>query len=109
MTERDPLRYELADHDVQVGDDQEGQDHCEHRGHYRVELVREQLLAEGADPEARHRDPELHRGDEPRRVARDPEDVAGPTVALVLELEDARSTRGDQAVFGPDEERVRDD
>ena len=69
VAERDPLRHELADHDVQVGDDQEREDHGEDRRHHRVELVREHLLAERADREARDGHAELHRRDEARRVA----------------------------------------
>ena len=59
--------------------------------------------------EARHRHAELHGGDEPRRVAGDLEHLPGAAVALVLKLEDPRSARGDEAVLGPDEERVRND
>ena len=33
VAERDPLRHELADHDVQVGDDQQREDHGEERRH----------------------------------------------------------------------------
>ena len=51
VAERDPLRDELADHDVQVGDDQQREDHGEDRRQRRLEQVREHLLAEGADTE----------------------------------------------------------
>ena len=37
VAERDPLRHELADHDVQVGDDQQRDDHGEDRRHHGVE------------------------------------------------------------------------
>ncbi len=109
VAERDPLRHELADHDVQIRDDQQRDDHREHRRHKGVELVGEHLLAERADPEARHRHAELHGSDEPRRVAGDLEHLPGAAIPLVLKLEDPRSARGDQAVLGPDEERVRND
>ena len=53
MAERDPLRDELADHDLEVGDDQERDDHREERRHHRVETMREHLLAERTDRQAR--------------------------------------------------------
>ena len=109
VPERDPFRHELADHDVQVGDDQEGQDDGEERRHHAVETVGEHLLAERADGEARDRHAELHRRDEPRRVAGDPTHRSRALVPLVLELQDARPARGDEAVFGRDEERVHQD
>src|SRR5579862_6992277 len=71
--------------------------------------MREHLLAEGADRQAGDRDAELHCGDEPRRVARDAPHRARAAVALVLELEDARAARRDEAVLGRDEERVQED
>jgi len=93
---------------VQVGDDQQRQDHGEDRGHQPVELLGEHLLAEGTDRQAGERDAKLHRGDEPRRVARDLEDEAGALVALVLELHDPRPPRRHEAVLRRDEERVRE-
>ena len=55
--ESDPLRVlqrhslgdELADHDVQEGDDQEGEDDREDRRHPRVEELLEHRLAHGTD------------------------------------------------------------
>ena len=90
VPERDPLRDELADHHVQVGDDQERDDHRQHRGHHGVELVREHLLAQGADREAGDGHAKLHRRDEARRVGGDPPNRTGALVALVLELHDPR-------------------
>ena len=84
-------------------------EHGEERRHHGVELLREHLLAEGADREARDRDAELHRGDEARRVARDPPHGTRAAVALVLQLEDPRPPRRDEAVLGRDEERVQQD
>ena len=66
-------------------------------------------LAEGADRQRGDRDAELHRRDEARRVARDPQHGAGPPVALALELADARPPRRDEAVLGRHEERVQED
>ena len=74
-----------------------------------VERVRERLLAEGTDAQRGERDAELHRGDEPRRVGGDAQDVARAPVALVLQLDDARAARGDEAVLGRDEEGVQQD
>src|SRR5581483_344959 len=52
---------------------------------------------------------ELHRGDEARRVAGDPQDEPGAPVALVLELHDPRAPGGDEPVLGRHEERVQQD
>ena len=109
VPERDSFRHELADHDVQVGDDQQGEDDGEERRHDAVELVGEHLLAERADGEARDRHAELHRRDEPRRVAGDPTHRSRALVPLVLELQDAGPARRDEAVFSRDEERVHQD
>ena len=109
MAERDPLRHELADHDVQVRDDQQREDDGEDRRHHRLEEVREHRLAEGADRQRGERDAELHRRDEPRRVAGDPQHGARPPVPLALELADARPARRDEAVLGRHEERVQED
>src|SRR5439155_18781407 len=77
--------------------------------HPRVELLGQRLLAERSDRQARDGDAELHRRDEPRRVAGDPQDELGLAVALVLELHDPRTARRDEAVFGRDEQRVQED
>jgi hypothetical protein len=109
VPERDPLRDELAHDDVEVRHDEQREQHREEGRHHRVEASGEHLLAEGADRQAGDRDAELHRGDEPRRVARDAEDGAGAAVALVLELHDACAPRGHEPVFRRDEERVQQD
>jgi len=74
---------------------------------HRLERVREDGLAEGADREGRDRDAELHRRDELRRVARDPAHSPRPPVPLMLELEDPGPARRDEAVLGCHEERVQ--
>ena len=109
MPERDALRHELADHDVEVGDDEQGKDDGERRRDHRLEQVREQRLAHGADRQRGDRDAELHGRDEARRVARDPEDGSRPLVPLPLELADARPARGDEPVLSCHEERVEED
>src|SRR4051812_15854087 len=108
MAERDSLRHELADHHVQVGDDQQREDDGEEPGHQRLELPGERLLAERTDREAGQRDTELHRRDEARWVARDAQHEPRAAVALVLELHDPRPARRDEAVLGRDEERVQE-
>ena len=109
MAERDPFRHELADHDVQVRDDQQREDDGEERRHHRVETAREHLFAECADGQRGDRHAELHRGDEARRVARDAQHGSGAAIALVLELHDPRAPRGDEPVLGRDEERVQEE
>ena len=107
VAERHALRDQLADHDVQVRDDQEGEAIRDDRGRDRVEHPREDRLADGTDTQARDRDAELHGRDESRRVRGDAQDDAGPTASLVAELGEARASRGDQGVLGRDEERVQ--
>ncbi len=109
VAKRDSLRHQLADHHVQEGDDQEGEGNRQDARHHRVEAVREHLLAESADCQARDRDAELHRRDETRRVARDLQDGARAAVALAPELTDPRAARGNEAVLGCHEERVEED
>ena len=81
----------------------------EHRRHPLVELVRQRRLAEGTDAQRGERDAELHRRDEAARIARDPQDVARATVPLVLQLDDPRPARRDEAVLRGHEERVEQD
>src|ERR671930_2038609 len=66
------------------------------------------MLAEGADAQARERDAELHRGDEPRRVRDEPEDSPRATVPFLRKLFDARPARRHEPVLGRDEERVQE-
>ena len=109
MSERDSLGDELPDHDVEVGEDQVCEDDREDGRHPRLEGIREHQLAERTDSQRGERDGELHRGDEARRVSRDPQHVARAAVALVVELDDARPACRDEAVFGRDEEAVQQD
>ncbi len=67
------------------------------------------MLAERTDGQRGERDAELHRGDEARRVARDPQHVARAPVALMVQLDDPRAPGRDEAVLGRDEERVEQD
>ena len=67
------------------------------------------MLAERTDAERGERDAELHRRDELRRVARDPQHRARAPVALVVELDDPRPPRRDERVLGRDEEGVEQD
>jgi len=106
VAERDALRHELADHDMEEGQDQVREQDGKHGRHHRVERLRERVLAEGADTQRRERDAELHRRDELRRVARDLQNRPRALIALMVELDDARAPRRDQGVFGRDEEAV---
>ena len=107
MAEGDALGNELADHDVEVRDHEEGERERDERRGDRLEDVGEDGLAESTDGQARDGHAELHRGDEPRRVGSDPQDEARALVALVAELGDAGAPRSDEAVFGRDEEGVQ--
>jgi hypothetical protein len=49
VPERDPLRHELPDHDVEEGQNQVGESDGEDGRQEVVERVRERLLAERAD------------------------------------------------------------
>ena len=108
VAQRETLRHELADDDVQEGDDQEGEQHGDHRGEPCGEQVREHLLADGADRQRCQCDPELHRGDEMRRIARDASHRTCRPAALGRELLETRAAHGHQRVFGRDEEAVQE-
>ncbi len=94
---------------MQEGDDQERERERDQGRKDRVEDLRQRLLAEGADGQARRRHAELHRRDEPRRVGDDLEHVACTPVALLLELADTRLPRRHEPVLRRDEERVQQD
>ena len=109
VPERGALRHELAEDDVEEAEDRVGEEDRERRRHPLVELVRQRRLAQRADAERGERDAELHRRDEAARVAGDPQDVARAAVPLVLQLDDPRATRRDEAVLRGHEERVEQD
>jgi hypothetical protein len=109
VAERDPLRHELADDDVQEGEDQVREQDRDDRRHHVAEGVGERTLADGTDTQRGERHAELHRRDETRRVRGDTQHVAGAPVALVVEFDDARAARRDEAVLGRDEEGVQQD
>ena len=73
------------------------------------EAVRENLLADRTERERGQGDPELHRRDEMRRVARDPHHRARGAAALVGELLQPRAAHGHERVLGRDEEAVQQD
>ena len=107
MAEGDALGDELADHDVEVRDHEEGERERDERRRDRLEDAGEDGLAESTDGQAGDGHAELHRGDEARRVGRDPQHEARALVALVAELGDAGASRRDEAVLGRDEEGVQ--
>ena len=109
VAQRDPLRDELADHDVQERDDQEREQHGQNVAEPLVEQLGQHPLAQRADRQRGERDAELHRGDEVRRVARDLHDGARRAAALVRELLHARPAHRDQRVLACHEERVEED
>ena len=109
VPERDRLRHELADHDVEERDDQVREHHREHGRDHRVERARERVLAESTDPQRGERDAELHRGDEPRRRVGDPEHLArapvSPSASSCIRVRRTVTS----AVLGRDEEPVQQD
>ena len=109
VDERDALRHELAEDDVEERQDEVGERDREGRGHPRVELLREHVLAESTDGQRGERDAELHRRDEPRRVAGYAQHVARAAVPLMVQLDDPRPPRRHEPVLGRDEERVQQD
>ena len=69
--QRQPLRHELAGDDVEEREDEQRQDHRDHRRRDRVEDLQERVLAQSTDCQRGDGDAELHRGDERRRLVRD--------------------------------------
>ena len=108
VPERDALRHELAEHDVEEGQDEEGEDVTRARREPRVERSCESACSPRAPmPSERERDAELHRGDEPRRVARDPATARARRLPWWRARCIRVRARGDERVLGRDEERVR--
>jgi hypothetical protein len=109
VPERSALRHELAEHDVEEAENRVRDEDGENRRHPLVELLRQRRLAQRADAQGRERHAELHRRDETAGVARDPQHVARAAVPLVLQLDDPRPPRRDEAVLRGHEERVEQD
>ena len=109
MTECDSLRHELAEDDVEERQHEVCDQYGEDRREVVVQRVRQRRFAERTDAQRRQRDTELHRRDEARRIARDAQHVARAPVPLVVQLDDARPSCGDEAVLARDEERVQQD
>jgi hypothetical protein len=109
VPERRALRHELSEDDVEEAQDRVRDEDREDRRHPVLELARQRLLAESTDAQGGERDAELHRGDEPARIAGDAQDVPRAAVPLVLELDDPRPASRDEAVLRRHEERVEQD
>jgi hypothetical protein len=109
VPECDSFRHELADHDVQEREDQVREDHGKHRRNRFVEKARQSHLAQSSDAQRSERHAELHRRDEARWIGGNAQHVAGASVALVLQLDDARPSCRHEAVFGRDKEGVQED
>ena len=72
-----------------------------------VEDLQERVLAQSTDCQRGDGDAELHRGDEPGRLARDREHELRAPVALLPKLLHARPPHCDERVLGADEEPVQ--
>ena len=108
IAECDPLRHQLADHDVQERDHDERDRDGEERGDDRVQDLGEHRLAESTDTERGERDAELHGRDEARRPRDDLQHVRARAIALLLKLDDLRPARRHEAVLRSHEKRVQE-
>ena len=104
--ERDRLRHELAEHDAQVGQDQERDEEGDAARDPVVEVAREQRLAQGTEQDPEHRDPDLDRGDEAHGLVEQPERRPRPAVAALRQLLEAGAPRRHERVLGGDEDRI---
>jgi hypothetical protein len=104
--ERDRLRHELAERDVQVRHDRESQAERETGREDGLEIVLEERLTHGAEQQRKERNPELNRPDEADRVVHNPQRDPRPQVPLGSELVEPRPARRHERVLGRDEERV---
>jgi hypothetical protein len=116
--ERDPFRRQLAEDDLDGGDDGEcdgdrdrvrsgGGDVRRHELERRLDHRRQRRLADPSEPEARHRDAELRRRDVPIGRADGAAHRARAAVAFGDQLIDPRLPHRDDREFGCDEESVR--
>jgi len=121
LHECDRLRGQLAEHDVQEGDDDERGGGACHRVHGRrwrsdaergerpVHESRERGLADPAQAERRERDPELRGRDVAVQVLHGGLGRLRETVALARHLIDSAAPRAHQRELGGNEKRVRND
>ena len=87
----DRLGDELTDDDRQVGQDRE-RDHVGDPARQELEIPRDERLADGAECDAEHRDPDLDGRDEPHRLVHEPErDHRGAATGLGALLEPGAS------------------
>ena len=104
--EREGLRHELPERDAEVGQDQEREHVRDPVREPRVEVAREQWLADGAERDPKDGDPDLHGADELDRMVHQVEGGPRPAAACFgLGLE-ARPPRRHERIFGRDEHRV---
>ena len=107
--ERDGFRYELTEDDGEVREDDEGHGEGDPGRERRLEEVGEEWLADGADQDGEHGDPELDEPDEAHRLVHQPERGSRTSAALLGSLVEARATPGDERVLGGDEDRAPHD
>jgi hypothetical protein len=101
--ERERLRHELAEYDVEVRDDEQGDGEGGPRREPRVEDFREDRLADGADEDRERRHAELGRGDEADGIVEEADGQPRTPAAGVRDRGQSRPPRGHQRVLGRDE------
>ena len=106
LRERNGLGDELAERDMEVGDEGEGEDESDALRERLVKPVLDERLAHGAERDRERRDAELDGADEPHRAVHDAKRYARAELAGVRELHQARALGGHERVLGRDEERV---
>ena len=116
--ERDGLRSEFAEYDVEVRDEDEGDDdgrrvECRRprgeaqRAEQRLDRPGDRRLADPAQAERREGDPELGTRDGAVEIALRPADNPGQTVAAIGQFVYAGASRADERKLRRDEEGVR--
>ena len=104
--QRERLRHELAERDAEVGEDQEREHVRDPVRERRVEVARQERLADGTEGDPEDGDPDLDGADELDRVVHQVERGARTAAAGLRVRLEARPPRRHERVLGRDEDRV---
>ena len=109
LLQRDRLRNELAEHDAQVREDDEGDRVREPARHGIAEEPGDERRADGTDEDPEDRDPDLHGADEADGLVHQPQRRRGTPRAALRDLFQPRSARRDERVLSRHEHGIARD
>jgi hypothetical protein len=105
LLQRDRLRYELADHDTEVGQHAE-RDRERSPAREKLEVARHEWLSDRTERDPEDRDPHLRRRDEADGLVHEPERRDRGSRSLRCTFLESTTTRRDERVLGRDEYRI---